>query len=307
MANTAIRKAKKRSFTQKMITDPFSALILFLFLGIFKLLPLDAASFLGGKMGLLLGCLFKKKNEVMLHNLKKVFPNKSLKERKTIAKEVWMNWGRMIAEIPHLDRIVSSRLLIEGEEFLIKAGEKGTKGGFFFSAHLSNFEIAAHLSKRFHISMSEVYRSANNPWIERILFKKRAEKLIPKGAVGARKMIDALQNKEWIALLCDQKMNDGVEVSFLGQKSMATPNVAKIALKRNIPVHPVHIKRIGHRAFFKVVIEPSMTPENPQRLPREVFKMTQEMNDRMTEWVYESPSEWLWIHRRWDKKEYRKN
>ncbi|NCB49700.1 MAG: hypothetical protein EOM53_03375 [Alphaproteobacteria bacterium] len=307
MANTAIRKAKKRSFTQKMITDPFSALILFLFLGIFKLLPLDAASFLGGKMGLLLGRLFKKKNEVMLHNLKKVFPNKPLKERKMIAKEVWMNWGRMIAEIPHLDKIVSSRLSIEGEEFLIKAGKKGTKGGFFFSAHLSNFEIAAHLSKRFHISMSEVYRSANNPWIEGILFKKRCEKLIPKGAVGARKMIDALQNKEWIALLCDQKMNDGVEVSFLGQKSMATPNVAKIALKRNIPVHPVHIKRIGHRAFFKVVIEPSMTPENPQRVPREVFKMTQEMNDRMTEWVYESPSEWLWIHRRWDKKEYRKN
>ncbi len=303
-----LRGVKPRTFKQKYFSDPVSAFVVFFFLLIFKILPLDAASFCGEKLGSLMGLLFKAKNKTAMHNLTKVFPGKTEEEKKRIIREMWKNLGRLCGEIPHLNKIVRTRMLVEGKERLeLAATQAHTQtGGFFFSAHIGNWELCIRVAQYFNIPVHGVYRMANNPWIEKFLFEKRQDdksELLPKGTVGARKMIAALKKKEWIALLTDQKANEGIAAPFLGFDAMTTPSLAKIALKMKLPAYPAHIVRLKG-AHFKIVIQDNIRPDLPDT-DENVYQMTKKMNEIISDWIYEHPEQWLWIHHRWDKKEYK--
>ncbi len=303
-----LRGVKPRTFKQKYFSDPTSAFIVFFFLLIFKILPIDVSSFLGEKLGILMGVLFKSKNKTALHNLTKVFPNKTIEEKNQIIRDMWKNLGRLCGEIPHLDAIARTRVDIEGKEHLQTAvGQAHTQtGGFFFSAHIGNWELCIRIAQYFNLPIHGVYRMANNPWIEKFLFEKRQSdksELLPKGTVGARKMIAALKKKEWIALLTDQKANEGISVPFLGFDAMTTPSLAKIALKMKLPTYPAHVVRL-HGAHFKIIIQDNILPDLPDT-DENVFFMTKKINDIISEWIYDNPAQWLWIHHRWDKQEYK--
>ena len=129
-----LRGVKPRTFKQKYFSDPVSAFVVFFFLLIFKILPLDAASFCGEKLGSLMGLLFKAKNKTAIHNLTKVFPGKTEEEKKRIIREMWKNLGRLCGEIPHLNKIVRTRMQVEGKERLKLAATQAHTASMVSSA-----------------------------------------------------------------------------------------------------------------------------------------------------------------------------
>jgi KDO2-lipid IV(A) lauroyltransferase len=95
------------------------------------------------------------------------------------------------------------------------------------------------------ISVAQIYRAANNSLMDRMIARFRGDhgELIPKGAIGARRAIEALHRGANLSLLADQKMNDGIPVPFFGGPAMTAPALAVLALRFDCDVLPLRVER----------------------------------------------------------------
>jgi KDO2-lipid IV(A) lauroyltransferase len=124
--------------------------------------------------------------------------------------------------------------------------------------------------------------------------------MFAKGARGARQAVAHLRGGGSLAMLVDQKLNDGIEARFFGLPAMTAPAAASLALHFRCPLVPARAERIGP-ARLRLVVEPPLTlPESGDR-QADILALTQQINDRLEVWIRADPGSWLWLHRRWPK------
>ena len=297
----AVRQSR-RSLQQRFITDPAVALVAVLFWGMLKILPVRAASNVGAGLGWFVGKVMWRRSHIGLVNLKIAFPEKTEQERRAILGKMWRHWGRFYAEMPHA-KTLFRQATIRGLEHL-KQAKKAGRGGFVCSAHLGNWELAVSQPLFDDVYLNPVYRRANNPWLDKLMFQRRTGVLIPKGAAGARKIIEVLRHKQFIVMLCDQKLREGIAVPFFGRPAMTAPAIAVLALRFGVPILMARSIRQPDGRFVMDVSEPLQMPtdSNPDVAVQQVMA---EINRRLEVWIRETPEQWLWIHRRFDKSLYR--
>ncbi len=272
----------------------------------FALLPIDAASAVGGWLGRTIGPKLGVK-KIARRNLTAVFPEKSEAEIAAIMLEMWDNLGRVMGEFPHLtgmDIYNDPRFEVHGVEHIDAMREDG-KPGIFFTPHLGNWELSAHAVIQrgpWTTPMAIVYRAANDPaaeWLLRYGRKGLKVEMIAKGNFGARRIVEVLKAGGHIGMLPDQKMNDGIAAPFFGRPAMTAPALAQLALKYGCYVLPGYVERIGRSARFRIHVQPPMTlPETGDR-KADILALTTEINRLMEGWIAKRPGQWLWVHRRW--------
>lgn len=275
---------------------------------VFRALPLDAASALGGAVARRIGPHLRVSRRAR-RNLARIFPEMDKPTIEATIREVWDNLGRVAAELPHLPRIRvfegdaghgPRRVEVVGLEHL-DAARDGDKPLIFFTAHIGNWEIGPLVASRRGLKLHVVYRSANNPWADRLFLGGRREVvsgLIPKGAEGAREALKALQNGEPLGMLVDQKMNDGIAVPFLGRDAMTAPALAQLALKFDCVVLPAWVERRGG-AYYRLTIEPPLELVRTGDRHADIRATMERVNAHMAAWIRKCPGQWLWLHRRW--------
>lgn len=268
---------------------------------VFKILPLKIASKLGGFMGGLAYYVTPSRNKVALKNMAIAFPEKSQLEHKELLKKMWRHWGRFFAEMPHSKEWVKGAE-ISGARLLEKMKNDG-KGGFVCSAHLGNWEFASSYVFQHYFPLHPVYRPANNPWLDKLMFKRRAGVLIPKGSAGVRIMLDLLKKGEHISILCDQRLREGVEAPLFGRMAQTPAAMVTLAKKMDLPILMGKAIRMpdGH---YRMDVEPLKMSDNPD-FDTAVRETVARMNGILEKWIRQNPEQWLWVHRRFDKKEYK--
>lgn len=291
-----------RSPVYRLFVEPIEALLAAAVFSGFALLPVDAASALGGWLFRLIGPWLPV-SAVARGNLAAVFPEKAAAERETILRGSWENMGRVMGEFPHLGGIVATdRVEVVGAENVRAMGSDG-KAGIFISGHLGNWEISGFIAAREGVPLHLVYRSPNNPWVEWLYRRGRLIEgggLIPKGSSGARQLVEVLRKGGHLGMLVDQKMNDGIEVPFLGRPAMTAPAVAQFALRFGCPVVPARVERLKGVRFRVTVLPPMETPSTGDR-HADMKAMMTAVNDLLGGWIRERPDQWMWMHRRWPK------
>jgi len=300
-----VRDGGKRTFIQRFLTDPLFALMILFFWVLFRIMPVSMASFLGSGLGGLLPFFWRSKNKVALHNVKKCFPELSEKEQKKIVRDMWHHFGRLIGEMPHIKTLLKRAKVCDNG--ILSAAAKDKKGGFIFSAHIGNWELAAPVVSNSGLPIHLVYRAANNPWIEKYFFQKRhlgGASLIPKGLNGARQIIEVLKRGEKVAMMCDQKLREGIDVPFFGYPAKTAPAIATLALKMDLPIYPARVVR-EKGCHFRIDILPAIPLPHTGNKEEDVLAVMTHINAIIEGWIRENPSQWLWIHRRWDKSEYK--
>lgn len=312
-------------------------LALRLVLGLLRLLPVDAASAIGGRIGRCLGPRLRR-HGVARANMQRALPDLSAARIDAALADMWDNLGRTFAEYAHLDTFGRSleradgRIEVIGREHLEAAAAAG-RGMVVFSAHLANWELAVLLQTSAAIETALIYRRQNNPWIDRLLDRLRASrrtKLAPKGAAGARDMIAALRAGGAVGVLVDQKYNEGLAVPFFGHPAMTVTGPAELAIRRAAPLIPLRIERRGG-ARFRITVYPPL--EIPPSGPGDAGKddtskgdtnkggtntggtstggtnngdavlaaLLGRMNATLEDWIRAAPGQWYWIHQRWPK------
>ncbi len=305
MSEMGVRAAKRTVF-ERFIKDPLVAVFVMFLWFIFWILPVDTASAIGGFLGGCFRYILPKKHKIALYNLQKCFPEKSDAERKKIAKAMWRHLGRMMGEMPHA-RKMQKRIKILGQEN-VEMMKKDDKGGFIASGHIGNWELCAPVTMSLGMPIHLVYRAANNPWIEKLVFQNRRSKgveLIPKGTAGAKKMIELLRNGEHIGILCDQKLREGIDVPFFGHLAKTAPAIATLALKFDLPIVPTRVMRIKGARYVCDFYPPLNVPLTGDKT-QDTYQIMLAINQMMESWIRQYPEQWLWIHHRWDKSEYPK-
>lgn len=295
-----IRRGKRTLF-QFLVLDPLVGLgVGFLYL-ILKILPLKIAQKFGGFLGAIAYYLVPSRDKIALKNMDVAFPDKPLSEKKRILKGMWRHFGTLFGEVPH-GKEVLAQASFKGTEYVKEAYLAG-KGGFICSAHFGNWElpVGGQIIKGFH--MNPVYRAANNPWLDKLLFQRREGVKIPKGTHGARLMLETLQKGEFISILCDQKLREGIEVPFFGKPAMTASAIFNLSIKKNVPVIMVNAIRQPDMRYILTMFPPIPVPKTGT-LPEKVYAMTLHMNHIYEDWIRTNPEQWLWIHRRFDKSFY---
>ena len=275
-----------------------AALLSLLFLG-FRLLPLDIASEIGAWMARGIGPFFSA-HRTAKKNIAAAFPELTPREINRLAGDMWDHLGRVGAEYPSLpgDRL-SSRASVIGIEHLPKPGT----ACFFFSGHIGNWELVCPAVDQLGVKLSVVYRHTNNPYVDKIIGRLRAShchELIAKGLRGGMKILGALKRGGTVAMLVDQKQNNGIAVPFFGRDAMTSPAIAQIALKYDVPLIPVHVVRTKG-AHFNITIHPPLAYEKTGDHDKDVLAVMTRINALLESWIRENPAQWFWVHRRWPR------
>ena len=273
-----------------------------------KLLGPDRASNFVGWLLKSLAPLFSQ-NKTVHRNLRLAFPDKSEAEIAALAKDSWESVGRTAGELPHLpaiDPYAGDRVSLIGGEHL-DAIEAAEKGAVIVSGHFANWEIMAAAICRRPVDCLITYRALNNPHIDKRLNKVRHDYgigvLTPKG-LGTRELMRALSSGRVVALMNDQKFNQGLDVPFFGHGAMTAPGPSRLALKYDVPLVPISTRRTGP-ARFEVTVHPPIVPQNTGDIEADVRRCVEQVTAFVEAEVRANPGQWFWQHRRWPKQAWR--
>jgi KDO2-lipid IV(A) lauroyltransferase len=233
-----------------------------------------------------------------------VFPLLNSYKIEKIIGGMWDNLGRTAGEHPHLAKFnpyaENSRVEVIGGKILDQARDDN-EPGIAFSAHLANWELVPLVSTKRGLPLHLIYRRANNPFFDRLVQRGRVStggQYFPKGPDGAKDILRALSKGQHLAMLVDQKMNDGIEVPFMGRNAMTAPALAQLALRFNCPVVPVQVERLKG-ANFRVTIHPPLIHPNTGDKQSDILHLMTEVNNHLDNWIKQHPEQWLWVHNRW--------
>lgn len=280
--------------------------VVFLF-GFFRLIGIDASSALSGKFMRYVGPLLRSVSRRAEDNLAMIFPDWPDEKIKSTTKDVWENLGRTAAEFAHLEKFrpfePGGRVDVEGVAHL-RAIAEGNTPAIFVSGHFANWEVGSIVMMRAGLRYGIVYRAANNPLVDEMIIKKRGEVMsryqIPKNKRSSRALIECLKSGRSLAMLTDQKLNDGIEVAFMEHRAMTAPAPARLALKFKAPVIPISIERLKG-ARFRVTVNEPIAFEPSGDLSPDITALTNKINAAIEKDIRARPSQWLWLHRRWPK------
>ncbi|WP_315758924.1 MULTISPECIES: lipid A biosynthesis lauroyl acyltransferase [unclassified Bradyrhizobium] len=243
-------------------------------------------------------------------NLTAAFPEKSPEEIEKILAGVWDNLGRVGAEFAHLDKIwdydeahpeLSRIELSPRTHELFHQLRLDGKPALIFASHLANWEMPALAAVAHKLDTAILYRRPNIAAADRIIQEIRQVKmgtLVPAGRDAPLRLAQALKNGQHVAMLVDQYLTGGVEVTFFGRKTRANPMLARLLRQVECPVHGVRIIRLpGNR--FRAEVSEEVKPVRTADGQIDIQGTTQAVTDVVEGWIREYPEQWLWLHRRW--------
>jgi KDO2-lipid IV(A) lauroyltransferase len=279
--------------------------------GLFRSMPLERASDFGAALLKRIGPLASVQNVARV-NMRIAFPEASERELDALLVEMWDNFGRLLGEFPNMHRFDfspgSDQIETEGTEILAELDRQG-QPAVLIGGHFANWELMAAVIVRHMRDCRITYRHANNPLIDqRIIDQRKAygvQILAPKGGHGAKEIMAALKSGASVALMNDQKMNDGVAAQFLGREAMTASGPARMALRYDCPLVPMSIVRKDGPRFKVKVHEPLDKPDkaDPDAIPALVTRINRFVEDQ----IRRAPAQWFWVHRRFEKPLYRKD
>ncbi len=289
------------------ITNYLEYILVIITISAIRLLGIDTASNITGKLARLIGPLHKS-SLVAQKNLKLAFPKWSKKQINNTVKDMWENLGRTAAELPFIttlsDQEIDKRIKINNKHLL---SQKHNKPLILIGGHFANWEMATQAFLTQELNPAIIYRKANNPLINNLILKLRANQKIdhiPKGQESAIKIFKFLKHNRSVALMVDQKLNTGTKATFLGKEAMTTNMPAKLALKINIPIIYIHIKR-ENGAYFTLSLTKIIPPKKIKNTEQTIQTITQHINNLIEKDAKDYPGQWFWVHKRFDKKFYK--
>lgn len=276
--------------------------------GPMKMLGPDKASNFGAWLVKKIGPLLSQ-HKTTKRNLRLAFPDWSEAQIEETALAAWENVGRTAGELPHLpsiDPYTSGRVEIIGLDILDSIRDSN-KGAVFISGHFANWEIMpATITQRIPEAVM-TYRALNNPHIDKRIAELRHDYgtsvNAPKG-IGTRELMRALSKGTPIALMNDQKFNEGIAVPLFGHDAMTAPGPTRLALKYGVPIVPVSTTRTGP-ARFRVEFHTPYVPEDTGDTEADILASITRINAFIEAQVRSAPGQWFWQHRRWPKEAWK--
>ena len=267
---------------------------------IFKILGVNFASYLSGKIISFIGPVFRSK-DLIKSNILKALPNLSHSEVEKITKKMWNNYGRILAEYIFIKDFRTSKLekniQIKGQQILEEI-KKNNEPVIFVSGHFNNFELMAMQIEKSGINLAVIYRPLNNKFLnlimERIRKKYICKNQIKKGISGTKQLLSFFKKKTSIALMIDQRVSQGINSNFFENKALTTTIPAQFVKKFKCKIVPIYIQRVKDISFKLTIHDPIIYSDNES-----IESITLDLNHKLEKLILKNPDQWIWSHNRW--------
>lgn len=285
----------------------FDALTFYVFYGIVRLLsllPLRLLYVLSDFLYIIFFYVVGYRKKVVYTNLANAFPEKSLSERKRIARKFYRHLADLIVEtvkmISFNEEQLSRRVIYKNPELLHAFYDKG-KSVIAVIAHYGNWEwLVASCSQQKH-HLVTLYKPLRNKYFNRFFVKLRSKygmELVPMRK--ALKTMLEYQGKNIpvvTSFITDQstiKEKTQYWTTFLNQETGVYLGIEKIA------------RRLGHAVVFlkmhktgrgKYMLELEKLFDDVANTKK--FEVTNRHVAALEEQIRNQPEYWLWTHKRW--------
>ena len=274
------------------------ATVIYFFFIIGKLIGLRLSQNIFSKIFEMFGPLIRS-DKIISNNINKFSPNLSAMERENIKKKMWSNYGMTFIEYIFLNlyRKKNSFVELRNTEVLKKI-HQSNKPVIFVSGHFANFEIMSLEITKQKIKLATIYRPLNNiflnPFMEYLRKKFICRYQIKKGRTGVKEAMQYINNGFSIAMMIDQRVSEGEKIDLFGVPALTTTLPAQLALKFNLPIVPVLIKRNNTNDF-------TINFYNPVDISKFKNKkdLTTHLNSNFEAMLKNNPEQWIWTHNRW--------
>ena len=278
----------------------FQFVVISLFFLICKIIGYKNSSILGASIVGKIGPFFRSKKTIN-KNLTIAFPQISDEKINFITKNMWENYGRILADYVFLKDFRKLKLkeyVRFNDNNILSTIKKKNKPVIFISGHFNNFELLAmHLEMK-GINLAAIYRPLNNIFLNKIMVNIRSsyicKKQIPKGIAGVKTMVNLFKKNTSLALMIDQRVSQGSQIKFFNQSALTTTIPAQFVKKYQCLVVPVYVER-KNKNYFDLNIEKPF--EFNQKDSIEFI--TQTLNLWLEEKIKNNPNQWIWTHNRW--------
>ena len=267
---------------------------------IFKILGLNYASYISGKIVSLIGPFFRSR-DLIRSNILKALPDLRLSQIEKISKKMWNNYGRILAEYIFIKDFRSTKfqnnIEIEGEEILDSI-RKNKEPVIFVSGHFDNFELMAMQIEKSGVNLAVVYRPLNNKFLNFIMERIRKNYIcknqIKKGISGTKQLLSFFKQKTSIAIMIDQRVSQGIKSNFFKSEALTTTIPAQFVKKFKCKIVPIHIERVKDINFKLTIHDPLVYSDNDS-----IESITLNLNHLLEKLILKNPDQWIWSHNRW--------
>lgn len=225
------------------------------------------------------------------------------------ARKVFESLGMVAMEWFHSNKWDRERLCrqvrMEGREVIDNLQAKG-RGIIFISAHMGNWELLlrafeAHTGKTMAVVMAE----RRNPELTRWLIRLReagGSKLIPAHSANIG-MVRHVRKGGFLGLIADQDSTRarGVFVDFFHKPAYTPAGPAHLAHRLGAPIVPLGIIREPHDPKRHLIHFGNPIEPDPQMNEEtDILRITQTYTRVLEDWIRQHPTQWAWVHNRWN-------
>ena len=258
-------------------------------------------SLLGGRIALAFGPRTRRHSRAMT-NIARAFPNLSPEAHRQIARGMWENFGRTVAESFAIDRIAAdeTRVLCEGAD-AVRNTLKRAGGAIFVGLHFGNWEITVVPAARLGERPMGLFKPLKNVTAGAAIWKLR-EGLYPSGLLSANaasllKVARHVREGGSVCMLADHRDRGGVVVEFFGQPALALTLPARLSIKFGVPIFAARVDRLDG-ARFSVHIEEIVLTRCGDK-DTDVAVATAAIQALFERWIRARPDQWVWFYKRW--------
>jgi KDO2-lipid IV(A) lauroyltransferase len=224
--------------------------------------------------------------------------------RECLARQVFCHFARFAWEILELllapPAVIRRKVIIMGEEHVEAALAQG-RGMVAIAAHSGNWEYTVMGYGLKYQPVAVVGRELDHPWAARLAryLRQRGGNFMVAKQKGMKGIMSHLRHNRPVGIVIDQNTTTagGLLVNFYGKPARTTP-VAALLARRGIPVLPTLSRRLNDGRHLMVILPPLPLAKTSD--PEADIQRHLELQSRVIEaWVRATPSQWLWLHRRW--------
>lgn len=284
-------------------------------------LPLSFHRRFGSALGSFVGSILHYRRDVVMINLARCFPEKKYDELKSICKQFYRHFGKVIGEAMWFggrtspDRVQKSRIVqIDNVELLNSLYDKG-KSVFLLCSHCGNWELGGgfpHYAYQEPLKFPEddiciIYRKLASPTFDYFMARNRTALVADKKHYEG--MLESFDVMQYVLLdhRNDLKLYDFISDqypysetskvpigSFMGQSTFSMDGGPALAHRLHCPVVYMSMKEGedgNYTIHFTRICEDAKQLTTKEILEKYYALLEQELR--------EQPWNYLWTHKRW--------
>jgi len=273
-----------------------------------RLMPRNMGLWLFESIGIFVFCIPTRDRERTVGQLRMIFGEKWPEEKiRSMARRVYRDLGKNAFDAlffargdkKRLDRFIECDDLSEFREAYALG-----RGVVAITAHCGCFEMLLHYFAAQGFCSFAIGKEVYDKRLDRLVTGLRSGPNITYlyRSENPRTIIKLLKQGKLMGALIDQDTKvDGVFAHFCGKTAYTPFAPIKIAMRYDIPVFVVTTAR-DNRGIHRIFVGRRCTLQKTGDETRDIVYNVEAVNARISETIMNYPSQWVWMHRRWNRR-----